>query len=195
MKYTLAVLCAVGVAGLVSACGPEPATESESIVWSSLTIDGSGKTVVKRDVISRAELQLRRQAREMLRTGALKPEGVAAYVQAAGARLAATGVGFRPEPRMDWANSHWVYRWDREEIMELMPSTTPGSVDLSGLQFSDGSTLHDSAGFYSGLHSGSYCSDNGFMGCSGSTWAFPAFIYEVPPPFETRDHRFLTLHN
>ena len=195
MKSTFAVACAVALAGLASACDPDAATENQPFLWSSVTVDGSGKTVVKRDVISRAELRLRRQVRQMIGTGALKPEGVAGYLQAAGEGVSGIGVGYQPEPRSDWAVSHWLVRWDQQEILELMPSTTPGSGDLRWWQFSDGSTGHDTFGFESGIFSGSYCSQNGFMGCSGSTWAFPAWVISRPAPFETRDHPFLQLNN
>ncbi len=132
MKSTLTAACVLGLAGLLSACGPE-ASESETIVWSSPALDDSGKAIVKSYVISRAELGLRRQAREMMRTGALKPEGVAAFMQAAGAGLEAAGAGYEARPRFDWMNSHWLWHLDMTEVLELMPSHVLGSGHLRRL--------------------------------------------------------------
>jgi hypothetical protein len=196
MKSPLIAACVLGLAGLVSACGPQGPDDSETIMWSSLTVDSAGKTIVKRDVISRAELGMRRQVREMMRTGALKPEGAAAYVQAAGERLASTGIGYRPEPRYDWTVSHWMWHLDMTEVLELMPSTSEGSGDLGWWQYSDGSSVRtNSRGYEAGVHSGSFCSSNaGIFGCSGSTWQFPAWNYGIPAFFEIRDHRYLQLN-
>jgi hypothetical protein len=195
MKSPLIAACVLGLAGLVSACGPQGPDDSETIMWSSLTVDSAGKTIVKRDVISRAELGMRRQAREMVRTGALMPEGAAAHVQAAGERLMAAGLGYAAEPRYDWLYSHWLWRGDQQEVMEFMPGAEPGSGDLGWWNFSDGDSVKFAIGFESGVHTGSYCStNNGITGCSGATWQFPPYAYHVPSPFVIRDYRFLQLN-
>ena len=196
MRSTLTAACVLGFAGLLSACGPE-ASESETIVWSSPALNDSGKAIVKSYVISRAELGLRRQAREMMRTGALKPEGVAAFMQAAGAGLGAAGAGYEAEHRFDWMNSHWLWNLDMTEVLELMPSHVLGSGHLGAWVYSDGSSVRTSSrGYESGAHSGSYCSSNsGPTGCSGSTWQFPAWHYGIPTFFEMRDHPYLQLNN